>query len=260
MKNICKRIATAFCAGMMLFSVNIPIVHAEEKTEKMMLPSGKTLDWFQLQMDLTSQHNSEDDRLFASAVVGLFQGDDVLYTGYYGETDIANQIHADENSVYEWGSISKTLIWVSAMQLYEQGQLDLETDVREYLPEGFFQHLSYDEPITMLNLMNHNAGWQETTRPIWETEESAVLPLGEALQAIEPAQIHRPNEVSAYSNYGAGVAGYVIECVTGQDYCEYVHEHIFEPLGMEHTALNPAHSDNAWVYEQRQKMKSYQFF
>lgn len=260
MKNICKRIATAFCAGMMLFSVNIPIVHAEEETEKIMLPSGKDVNWFQLQMDLTSRHNSENDRLFASAVVGLFQGDEVLYTGYYGETDIANQIHADENSVYEWGSISKTLIWVSAMQLYEQGKLDLETDVREYLPDGFFQHLSYDEPITMLNLMNHNAGWQETTRPIWETEENAVLPLGEALQAIEPAQIHRPDEVSAYSNYGAGVAGYVIECITGQDYCEYVHEHIFEPLGMEHTALNPTHSDNAWVYEQRKNMKSYQFF
>jgi len=260
MNQLFKRFATALCAGMMLFFVSVPSVYAEEETEKIMLPSGKDVEWFQLQMDLTSRHNSENDRLFASAVVGLFQGDEVLYTGYYGETDIANQIPADENSVYEWGSISKTLIWVSAMQLYEQGKLDLETDVREYLPEGFFQHLSYDEPITMLNLMNHNAGWQETTRPIWETEENKVLPLGEALQAIEPAQIHRPDEVSAYSNYGAGVAGYVIECITGQDYCEYVHEHIFEPLGMEHTALNPTHSDNAWVYEQRKNMKSYQFF
>ncbi|HAJ97279.1 MAG TPA: hypothetical protein DCO72_06040 [Ruminococcus sp.] len=260
MNQLFKRFATALCAGMMLFSVSVPAVYAEEETEKIMLPSGKDVEWFQLQMDLTSRHNSENDRLFASAVVGLFQGDEVLYTGYYGETDIKNQVPADENSVYEWGSISKTLIWVSAMQLYEQGQLDLETDVREYLPEGFFQHLSYDEPITMLNLMNHNAGWQETTRPIWETEENKVLPLGEALQAIEPAQIHRPDEVSAYSNYGAGVAGYVIECITGQDYCEYVHEHIFEPLGMEHTALNPTHSDNAWVYEQRKNMKSYQFF
>ena len=258
--NLLKKLTAVFCAGMMLFSVSLPAVHAEEDSEKIMLPSGKTVDWFQLQMELTSQTISEDDRLFASAAVGLFQGDEVLYTGYYGDTDIKNQIPADENSVYEWGSISKTLIWVSAMQLYEQGKLDLEKDVREYLPEGFFQHLSYDEPITMLNLMNHNAGWQETTRPIWETDENHIPSLKEALQAIEPAQVHRPDEVAAYSNYGAGVAGYVIECVTGQDYCEYVHEHIFEPLGMEHTALNPAHSDNAWVYEQRQKMKSYQFF
>jgi len=255
-----KRITAALCAGMMLFSVSVLSVHADEATEKVVLPSGKDVRWFQLQMELTAKENTETNRLYASAAVGLFQGDEVLYTGYYGETDIENQIPADENSVYEWGSISKTLIWVSAMQLYEQGKLDLDRDVREYLPDGFFQHLAYDEPITMLNLMNHNAGWQETTRPIWETDENAILPLGEALQAIEPAQVHHPGEAAAYSNYGAAVAGYVIECVTGQDYCEYIHEHIFEPLGMEHTALNPAHSDNAWVQEQRKKMKSYQLF
>ncbi len=259
MNQICKKLLSALCTGMMLFSVSVPAVHAEDDSGKVMLPSGKNVEWFQLQMELTAQPLSEDSRFFASAEVGLFQGDEILYTGYFGETDMKNHIPADASSVYEWGSISKTLIWVSAMQLWEQGKLDLETDVREYLPDGFFQHLSYDEPITMLNLMNHNAGWQETTRPIWETDENTVLPLGEALQAIEPAQIHHPGEVAAYSNYGAAVAGYVVECAAGQDFCEYVHEHIFAPLGMEHTALNPAHSDNAYVYEKRSQMHSYQF-
>lgn len=111
----------------------------------------------------------------------------------------------------------------------------------------------------MLNLMNHNAGWQETDKPIFKSDENAILSLGEELQAIEPAQVNPPGKISAYSNYGAAVAGYVIECVAGQDYCEYVHENIFEPLGMEHTSLNSTHSDNAWVYEQRKKTKSYRF-
>ena len=260
MNRIFKKFVTALCAVMVFLSLSVSAVHADEEEETVFLPSGKGVKWFQLQMQMTADENNSEERLFASAAVGLFQGDEVLYTGYYGETDIENQIPADENSVYEWGSISKTLIWVSAMQLYEQGKLDLDRDVREYLPDNFFQHLSYDEPITMLNLMNHNAGWQETTCPIWETDENTILPLGEALQAIEPAQIHRPNEVTAYSNYGAAVAGYVIECITGQDFCEYVHEHIFEALGMEHTALHTTHSDNAGFYEQRKKMKSYQFF
>lgn len=258
MKKFTKRITAALCAGL-LTAVIIPSVSAEEADTKLTLPSGMTIEKLQSELDYKAKELGGSEPWFASAAVGVFQGNEVLHAGYYGETDMENHIPADESSVYEWGSISKTLIWVSAMQLWEQGRLDLERDVREYLPDGFFQHLSYDEPITMMNLMNHNAGWQETTLPIWKTDENAILPLGEELQAIEPAQIHRPGEVTAYSNYGAAVAGYVIECVTGQDYCEYVHENIFEPLGMEHTALNPAHSDNAWVQEQRKHMKSYRF-
>lgn len=258
MKKILRKLTSVLCAGLMLTSVTITPVSAKEEDNSVKLPSGKSLKWVQHEMEDTSK--SRDGIFdFVSAAVGIFQGDDVLYTGYFGETDIENSIPADENSVYEWGSISKTLIWVSAMQLWEQGRLDLDRDVREYLPDGFFQYLSYDEPITMLNLMNHNAGWQETTRPIFKTDENAILSLGEELQAIEPVQIHRPGEVVAYSNYGAAVAGYVVECVSGMDYCEYVHKNIFEPLGMEHTALNPAHSDNEWVYEQRAKTKSYRF-
>ncbi|MCH5204462.1 MAG: beta-lactamase family protein [Oscillospiraceae bacterium] len=256
MKKIFKIITAVLFSGIMLITA-IPI--KAEEYNSVILPSGMTAEEFQSKLAEINLALSADESGFASAVVGVFKGDEVVYTGYFGKIDIKNNIPADENAVYEWGSITKTLIWVSAMQLWEQGRLDLERDVREYLPDGFFRHLSYDDPITMLNLMNHNAGWQETARPIWKTDENAVLSLGEELRAIEPAQIHRPGEVAAYSNYGAAVAGYVIECVTGQDFCEYVHENIFARLGMEHTALNPTHSDNAWVYEQRKKTKSYGF-
>lgn len=259
MKRRFSKLAAALCAGLMLTAVTIPCVSAEETDGNPKLPSEMTIAELERELDDKANELGFEDPVFASAAVGVFQGDEILYTGYFGETDMENHIPANENSVYEWGSISKTLIWVSAMQLYEQGVLDLDRDVRDYLPEGFFQHLSYDDPITMLNLMNHNAGWQETTRPIWKTDENEIQSLGEELQAIEPAQLHRPGEVAAYSNYGAAVAGYVIECVSGQDYCDYVHEHIFAPLGMEHTALAPAHSDNAWVYAHRPETKSYRF-
>lgn len=261
MKTIFRKLTAALCAGAMLCTLSAINVSADEQTENITLPSGMTLKQVKRELEdyYREQSSFDDERLFASAALGIFQGDEVLYTGYFGEIDMENKIAADENSVYEWGSISKTFIWVSAMQLWEQGLLDLDRDVREYLPADFFQHLSYDEPITMLNLMNHNAGWQESSRPLWKTEKDEILSLKAELQALEPAQVNPPGEVVAYSNYGAAVAGYVIECITGQDYCEYVHEHIFEPLGMEHTALNPTHSDNAWVYENRPKTKSYAF-
>ena len=253
MKQLFRRLASALCAGLMLTALPCSAVRATEAEIK--LPSGMTLKNVRNELDSLAEKNG--DTPFAAALVGIFRGDDILHTGYYGYADIENNIPADENSCFEWGSISKTFIWVSAFQLWEQGRLDLDRDVREYLPQGFFQHLSYDEPITMLHLMNHSAGWQETARPIWKNDVDSIGSLHDELQAIEPAQIHRPGEVYAYSNYGAAVAGYVIECITGQDYCEYVHEHIFEPLGMDQTALNPAHTDNAFVFAQRQRMHSY---
>lgn len=253
------QITAALLAGMTLISA--PSLHAFAAEEadaaaELVLPSGLTLQ--KAEQEIQDIGNIQVESL-ASAAVGIFQGDEILYTGYFGETDYANHIMANEDSVYEWGSISKTLIWVSTMQLWEQGRIDLDRDVREYLPEGFFQHLAYDEPITMLNLMNHNAGWQETFRAIFKEDGEPIGTLGEELQAIEPAQVHRPGEVAAYSNYGAAVAGYVIECITGENYTDYVHAHIFEPLGMEHTSIYADHSDNAWVAAQRKTEKSYRF-
>lgn len=257
MKNLLKKTAALLCTGLMLLQVSLPAAAEEEADASPVLPSGKTVAEVQrVYDDYVRENDGHDADYMGAALVGIFQGDEVLFTGYYGETDKANGVKADENSCFEWGSITKTFIWVSAFQLYEQGRIDLNKDVREYLPDGFFQHLSYDDPITMLNLMNHNAGWQETTKPIMRTDEN-IGSLRDELQAIEPAQIHRPGEVSAYSNYGAAVAGYVIECITGESFCDYVHEHIFEPLGMEHTAVYSTHSDNAFVYEKRNQMHSY---
>lgn len=192
-----------------------------------------------------------------SVSVAVFDDSRDICTVVYGESDIENGIKADENTVYEWGSISKLLAWTSAMQLYEQGKLDLDEDIRTYLPDGFLNNLSYDEPITMLNLMNHNAGFQSPYKDMETEDLDSLMPLGEALGEIAPAQIYAPGEAVAYSNWGAALAGYVVECVSGMDYADYVQENIFARLGMEHTAIRPDMSDNEWAAAQRKKTHCY---
>lgn len=197
---------------------------------------------------------------YPSFAVAVVDGDGLIYSGAFGCTNYEEGIEATpDNSVYEWGSCSKTMIWVSVMQLWEQGLIDLNEDIRNYLPEGFFHNLRYDDPITMLNLMNHEAGWCESTWAFQATTEEGIMELGDVLQYSEPVQMYRPGEMSSYSNYGAAVAGYVVECITGQPYWEYVHENIFEPLGMEHTSIKPAHDDCQWVYERRQTNHTYMY-
>ena len=239
MKKYIKRIAAALCAGIMLADIGGTAAFAEENGQNIpdiTIPSGDSLEKF---IHDTDDALREVDGNSPSTAAAVFQGDEILYEAYRGCADIEAGIPADENTVYEWGSITKTLTWVSVMQLWEQGKLDLDKDIREYLPEGFFHHLSYDDKITMTDLMNHRGGWCETTHALFVDDESELRSLGDALQEIEPAQTFRPGEVTAYSNYGAAVAGYIVERISGMDYCDYVRQNIFEPLGMEHTAIGP---------------------
>ncbi|MDE6745382.1 MAG: beta-lactamase family protein [Oscillospiraceae bacterium] len=254
MKKIFCRFAAVFCAAVITFSSYAISASAEERTCPSGLPFDKAGTFIEKMAEPVADGTNTPS---LSAVV--FCGEETLYTGFFGEADRENHLPADENTVYEWGSISKTMIWVSAMQLWEQGRLDLDADIRTYLPDDFFQHLSYDDPITMTNLMNHEGGWCETTYSIGVTDENNIPSLEEALRMTEPAQTYRPGEIAAYSNWGAALAAYVVERVSGMDYCEYVHRNILEPLGMEHTAVSASHNDNEWVKEQRGKLKSYKF-
>ena len=69
--------------------------------------------------------------------------------------------------------------------------------------------------------------------------------------------MHRPGEVTAYSNWGAALAAYVVECIAKEPYSDYVKENILKPLSMEHTSLLPGQTDNEWVREERKKSVSY---
>lgn len=247
-KSIKKVISAIVTAGILLSSFSLNASATQQTT-----PSRIEFDNIKAEIEFLAENNE-----YASFETVVFCGQDILYTGYFGYADKENQIIADENTVYEWGSVSKTLVWVSAMQLYEQGKLELDRDIRDYLPEGFFKKLKYDDAITMLDLMNHQGGWQESVYTVQVNNEEDIMLLGEALQYSEPTQVFRPGKVTSYSNWGTALAGYVVECVSGMEYAEYVHNNIFEPLGMKHTSVSPDYKDNMWVREQREKLKSYQ--
>lgn len=195
----------------------------------------------------------------AAVSIGIFRGEETIYKTAYGYINIEDQLKADDETVYEWGSISKLLTWVSVMQLWEEGKINLEEDVNKYLPEGFFTKLKYDEPITMINLMNHNAGFEDSVFEMCAEDESKILSLEEALKVTEPHQVYKPGEVSAYSNWSTALAGYIVEQVSGQPFYEYVQEHIFKPLNMNNTGLDPIYSDNPWVKSKLLEAEGYTY-
>ncbi len=239
-----------------LMAALLPVTQAEAAGEKT-TPSGIPCSEIGSSIDT---YIAEREAGLASCAVSVYDADGVIYAGYYGYADIEKGVLADADTVYDWGSASKLLVWVSVMQLWERGQIDFDTDIRDYLPEGFLTKLQYpEEKITMLNLMAHNAGFQES---FYENQHAAsddlFDTLEEALRFCECHQAFHVGEYTAYSNFGTALAAYIVERVSGTDYVTYVHKNIFEPLGMEHTALDPRMADNEWVCAQRGKLHCYE--
>ncbi|MBK3495098.1 beta-lactamase family protein [Viridibacillus sp. YIM B01967] len=193
----------------------------------------------------------------AGASVVIVKDGQLLVNNAYGYADLEKQKEVTTGTVFEWGSATKLLVWSSVMQLVEQGKLDLDKDIREYLPKGFFTKLQYNQPITMLNLMHHDAGWEEKYTDLFSVSAEAVKPLDEMLHISEPKQVKEPGEIVAYSNYGVALAGYIVEKIANQPFYDYVNENIFSVLDMKDTAIHPSQKDNKEVAEKREFVHGY---
>jgi len=173
------------------------------------------------------------------ATVAVVQDGRLLLAKGYGYADLENRVPVDpERTLFRVGSVSKLFTWTAVMQLVEQGRLDLDADVNEYL--DFEIPATFAEPITMRHLMSHTPGFEDGNLTMEKLDAGQVSPLDDYLKTNLPARIFPPGQVSAYSNYGTALAGYAVERVSGLPFYEYVEQHIFAPLGMDHsTFLQP---------------------
>lgn len=195
----------------------------------------------------------EHEKDLAGLAVSVFDEKNTLHEGYYGYMNLEEKLPVTKDTVFEWGSCTKLITWVSVMKLYEMGKIDLETDIRSYLKDEAFQKL---KPFTMLDLMHHAAGFEENIFGLFNLDVESVPSLEEAVLKVN-RQIYDPGEHTAYSNYSTSLAAYTVEQITGIPFADFVHEHVFKPLGMERTALLPDLSDNEYVREKRKELICY---
>ncbi|MGH9711659.1 MAG: serine hydrolase domain-containing protein, partial [Candidatus Acidiferrales bacterium] len=167
----------------------------------------------------------------AGAVVAVVRDGKVVFAKGYGYADLAKKkpVSADD-TLFRCGSISKLFTWTAVMQLVQDGKINLDVDINQYLdfkvPEPF------GKPITMRNLMTHTPGFEETIRDLITADTKHIPSLHDYLVNHEPQEIFAPGTTGAYSNYGATLAGYIVQRVSGQDFNDYVEQHIFGPLEM----------------------------
>jgi CubicO group peptidase (beta-lactamase class C family) len=172
----------------------------------------------------------------AGIVVVVVKDGQVLFEKGYGYADVKTRKPVDpKTTLFRPGSISKLFTWTAVMQLVAQHKLDLDTDINTYLdfkiPEAF------GKPITLRNLMTHTPGFEEAIRNLGTTDPKGLLTLETYLKEWVPTRIFPPGEISAYSNYGAALAGYIVQRVSGEPFERYIDEHIFAPLDMQHASF-----------------------
>lgn len=175
----------------------------------------------------------------AGAVVAVVKDGALVFAKGYGYADTAKKTPiSPETTLFRPGSISKLFIWTAVMQQVEQGKLDLDHDVNDYL--DFKIPTAFDKAITLRDIMTHRAGFEEAVKDLMVGSTEDLHPISQYLQSHMPSRIYPPGTTPAYSNYGATLAAYLVERASGQNFNDYVEEHIFKPLEMNNsTFLQP---------------------
>ncbi len=182
------------------------------------------------------------EELDAHGIVGgsvlMLRGGDVLAWETHGFADLETQRPVERETIFHWGSITKTLTGVAILQLRDRGLLTLDDPIVDYLPELRAVHNPFGDvrAITIRHVLSHAAGFRGPTWPWgghedWHPHEPtewaqlvAMLPYTEIL--------FEPGSRFSYSNPAIIFLGRIIEQLTGDDYEVYVDKNILRPLGM----------------------------
>jgi len=215
------------------------------------LPAGETKEAAMPALDHIELKARVEEILNRRPAVGLAVG--VVRNGrlefFYGHGvgDIALGTPVTENTVFRIGSITKTFTAIAVLQLWERGLVDLDAPANDYLRAYRLMPAKESwRPATVRHLLTHTAGVPEWVHPAHMVNSGwfgETFPLEKALPTL--AEYYRgalrlaaePGTIWAYTDHGFATLGQIVEDVSGLPLHRYLHEHIFEPLGMDNSDL-----------------------
>jgi CubicO group peptidase (beta-lactamase class C family) len=173
-------------------------------------------------------------RHIVGATVVVVEDGALRFAKGYGYADVAGQVPVDpDRTLFDLGSAGKLFTATAVMQLVEQGRIDLNAVVNDYL--AFRIPATSPAPITVAHLLCHTAGFAEQYLGI-QTTRAGFRSLRDFLVSAMPPRVSPPGRYHAYSNYGFQLAGSVVQRVSGEPFEQYLEAHLLAPLGMTHSA------------------------
>ena len=170
----------------------------------------------------------------AGVSVAIVGRDGVLMAKAYGISELNPRIAMTPDTLTRIGSISKTVVWVSLMQLVEQGKIKLSDPINRYLPKPLqIPDEGFSQPIEVWHLMSHTPGFEQSVLGHMVVDDAhRELPLETYLARYRPHRVLPPGKIAVYSNYGAALAGVIVSQVSGMPWEDYAEQHVMRPLGM----------------------------
>ena len=172
------------------------------------------------------------DEAVPGIAVAVAIGDDFIWTKGYGYANIEDSVMVDPSrSKFRIGSVSKTLTAIGLLELYEEGKLDLDDEVQEYVPE--YPKKKY--PITIRQVACHTAGirhyrgFEFMSNVHYPTVRSGLV-----IFADDPLEFE-PDTKYSYSSYGWNLISAVMETAAEQEFLAFMQAQVFKPTGMHAT-------------------------
>jgi CubicO group peptidase (beta-lactamase class C family) len=207
-------------------------------------PHPKTVDEFKAAVQAVL-----DDTGVPGAGIALVRLDGVEWAGGVGYADRDARTPVTADTHFRAGSISKTFVAIALVQLYEDGEIDLDTPVAELASDVEIDNAwMISDPVRLIHLLQHTAGLDDMHfNEIYNQSHPPDLPLAEVLKLNPSSRVVRwpPGTRMSYSNPGYGIAGHILERLTGQKFEDRIAEEIFKPIGMTESSFHLTPDDHA---------------
>jgi CubicO group peptidase (beta-lactamase class C family) len=194
-------------------------------------------------VDETVRAAMRQDNIAGVSVAIVDRSGPILIKGY-GIAAPGRAVDAD--TLFPMQSISKTMVWISLMQLVEQGKIRLDDPVNIHLPADLqIPEEGFRNPVLIRDLIGHTSGFEDSALGhLFVQRAESLLPLETYLAHFRVHRAREPATVQVYSNYGAALGGAIVAHVSGMAWEDYVEQRIIQPLGMGAATFRQPYSQN----------------
>lgn len=151
----------------------------------------------------------------------------------FGMADVENDVPVKSNTIFRLGSVSKIITAVAVMQLVEQGKIDLDSDIRKYVPE--FPEKEY--VVTVRHILTHTSGVRHYRALEVENTQQFNTVAASFSRFVNDPLLHKPGEKSTYSTYAFNLLARAVETASGMSFPDYLQEYVFRVAEMTDTGM-----------------------
>ena len=233
----------------LILALNYTHSNAQYNLSELVLPNKMGLSSDSLDKMNAHFHTLVDENRLAGIQTGIIKNGKLVHFDTYGFGNIEENELLNENSIFRIFSMTKPIVSIALMQLYEKGKFELDDPLYKYLPEFKSSFVLEDsiliavkQPIRIIDLLRHTSGYNYGRSQNSKLEEYYVkadlrssTTNAEFVNKLSTIPLQFEPGTDWQYGLSTNICGYLIEVLSGQSLNKYLHDSIFIPLHMNDT-------------------------